>query len=113
MSPRGGWVAGRTAMRTIWGREPVAVAALARALLLCAVAFGLDLTTEQVAAVMLVVEGLLAFLTRRRVSPLRPRHRIPRGRRGMGDDGTGQPPPAGCPASSSGAKLGTQTRHRP
>lgn len=51
-------------------REPVAIAAALRALLLCAVLFGLDWTEEQVAAVVLAAELVLGLTVRGRVSPL-------------------------------------------
>jgi hypothetical protein len=54
---------------TILTREPVLVIALVAALLNAAVLFGLDLTTEQTAAVLVVVDAALAVLARSRVSP--------------------------------------------
>lgn len=50
--------------------EPVAVAAAVRALLVCAVAFGAELTGEQIAGVILVVETFSAFLIRSLVTPV-------------------------------------------
>lgn len=50
-------------------REPVAIAAVIRSAILCAVAFGLDWSPDQIAAVMLVVEGFAAILVRDRVTP--------------------------------------------
>lgn len=49
--------------------EPVAIAALIRAVILCAVAFGLQWTADQIAAVMLVVELTAALITRSKVTP--------------------------------------------
>lgn len=49
--------------------EPVAIAALIRAVILCAVAFGLQWTADQIAAVMLVVELTVALITRSKVTP--------------------------------------------
>ena len=57
----------------IWRRvldEPVAVGALLRALLVASMAFGLTMTNEQLAAVMLVVELALALFTRAKVTPM-------------------------------------------
>lgn len=47
-----------------WNAEPVAIAAAIRAVILCAVAFGLRWTPEQIAAVMLAVEAVMALVTR-------------------------------------------------
>lgn len=51
-------------------REPVAIVAFIRSVLLCAVLFGLDLSNEQIAGVVLVVEAGAALFTRSRVTPL-------------------------------------------
>ncbi len=45
-------------------KEPVAVGALIRAILLAFMAFGVTITPEQMGAVMLVVELALALFTR-------------------------------------------------
>lgn len=50
-------------------REPVAIAAAVRAVILAATAFGLEWTAEQIASVMLAVEAVLALLVRQRVTP--------------------------------------------
>lgn len=50
--------------------EPVAVAAAIRAVLLCAIAFGLGWTPEQIATFMVAVEAVLALITRQRVTPV-------------------------------------------
>jgi len=47
--------------------EPIAIAAAIRAVLLAAMAFGLDWTAEQLAAVMLAVELVLALFLRTQV----------------------------------------------
>lgn len=57
------------AARAAVAAEPVAVAALIRAVILCAVAFGLQWTVDQIAAVMVVVELAAAIITRSRVTP--------------------------------------------
>lgn len=48
----------------MFGREPVAITAAIRAVILCAVLFGLSLSPEQIAGVMLAVEAILALVTR-------------------------------------------------
>ena len=50
-----------------WNREPVAIAGAIRAVILCAVAFGLKWSPEQIAAVMLAVEAVLTLVTRQSV----------------------------------------------
>lgn len=47
----------------IFGRNPVLVGALVRSTLVLVTAFGLHLTTDQMAAIILVTETLLAFWT--------------------------------------------------
>lgn len=49
--------------------EPVLVVALVEAVLALVVAFGLDLTTEQTAGILLVTGAVLAFVARQRVVP--------------------------------------------
>lgn len=53
----------------MFGREPVAIAGAIRAVILCAVAFGLNWTSDQVAATMLAVEAVLTLIIRSRVTP--------------------------------------------
>ena len=50
-------------------REPVRWAALVRAVILCASAFGFQLSAEQTAAIMLLVEAVLAVVVRENVMP--------------------------------------------
>lgn len=50
-------------------REPAVIAAAVRAIILAATAFGLGWTAEQVAAVMLAVEAVLAVAVRQSVTP--------------------------------------------
>lgn len=57
-------------MNTIFGNEPVLVLAFLRALVVLAVTFGLSLTTEQVAAVYIVMELGLSLVARQRVTPV-------------------------------------------
>jgi len=49
----------------LFGREPVAIAAAIRAVILLAIAFGLRWTPEQIAAIMLAVEAILTVVVRR------------------------------------------------
>lgn len=51
-------------------REPVLVSGLVQALLAAAVAFGVDLTDEQVGALLAVTAAVLALVTRSQVSPV-------------------------------------------
>ena len=53
----------------MWGREPVAIAAAIRAIILCGVAFGLQWSPEQIAALMLAVEAVLGIFVRQSVVP--------------------------------------------
>jgi hypothetical protein len=53
----------------MFGREPVVIAAAVRAIIVCAVAFGLKWTPEQIGATMLAVEAILAVITRQSVTP--------------------------------------------
>ena len=49
--------------------EPVAIAAAVRAVLVAAVAFGLDWTGEQIASLVLAVELVLGLIVRSQVTP--------------------------------------------
>lgn len=50
-------------------REPTLIAGAVRALILAAVAFGLQLSPEQIGAVMLAVEAVLTLVNRALVTP--------------------------------------------
>lgn len=50
-------------------REPVVILALVAAVLNCAILFGLDITDEQTAAIIVVVDALLALVARSKVTP--------------------------------------------
>lgn len=50
--------------------EPVALSEAVRAVVLAAVAFGLDWSTEQVGAFMIAVGALFAAYTRSKVTPV-------------------------------------------
>ena len=57
---------------TLWqriAREPALITSAVRAALYCAVLFGLPLTDEQTAGVLLAVEAVLALITRAVVTP--------------------------------------------
>ena len=49
--------------------EPVMIAAAIRAVIVAAIAFGLDMTPEQMGSLMLAVEAILAVVTRSQVTP--------------------------------------------
>lgn len=51
--------------------EPVLVTALVQAILAMVVAFGLDLSAEQIGGVLAVTAALLAFVARAKVTPTR------------------------------------------
>lgn len=51
-------------------REPVAVAAAVRSVLLAVAAFGFDLSAEQVAAIAIAVETVLTLFVRSKVTPV-------------------------------------------
>ena len=53
-------------------REPALVSGAVAALIALLTAFGLDLTAEQVGAVLAVVSALLAFVVRSQVTPVPP-----------------------------------------
>lgn len=57
-------------MGNLWGREPAAVLAFVQAVVALAVAFGLDVTPEQVGAVTATTALALGLLTRSRVTPV-------------------------------------------
>ena len=54
----------------ILGNEPVLVLGFLRAVVVLAMAFGLNLTPEQIAAVYLVLELGLSLVARQRVTPV-------------------------------------------
>lgn len=53
----------------ILDREPVLILAFVRAVVVLVTAFGLQLTTEQIAAVYLVTEAVLSLIARQSVTP--------------------------------------------
>lgn len=56
-------------MSNLWGREPAAVVAFVGAVVTLLVAFGVELTQEQQAAIGAVVIALMAVVTRHNVTP--------------------------------------------
>lgn len=57
-------------MNALLDREPVLTLDLIKSGLMLAVAFGLDLTAEQIALVMTFATAALSYLTRARVTPV-------------------------------------------
>lgn len=53
---------------TLWGREPAMVVAFVGAVITLLVAFGLNLTDQQIGAIIAVVTLLLGLITRSQVS---------------------------------------------
>lgn len=66
----------RPSVRRWWQREPVLSLALLQAAIGVATAFGLDLTAEQVGAVMAFSAAALGWLAREQVTPMA----VPQGR---------------------------------
>jgi hypothetical protein len=56
-------------MTDLWNREPALVLGLVQTVLALLLAFGVDLTTEQVGAVLAVSAALLSLVVRRKVTP--------------------------------------------
>ena len=54
----------------IFNREPTLILGLIRAIIVLVTVFGLDLTSEQTAAVYLVAEAFLSLLNRQKVTPV-------------------------------------------
>jgi hypothetical protein len=59
----------------MFGREPVLILGLVRAIVVLVVAFGFDLSADQVAGIYLVAEAILSVLNRTVVSPVEPARR--------------------------------------
>lgn len=57
-------------MGSLLGREPVTILAAVRAIIVCAVAFGLSLSPAQMAALFVAIEAVLAVITRQVVTPM-------------------------------------------
>lgn len=56
-------------MKTLWGREPSMILATVSALISLGITFGLELTRDQVGAVMAATAMVLGLITRSQVSP--------------------------------------------
>lgn len=56
-------------MGTLWGREPALIVGAVQAVLALAVAFGVDLTPQQVGMILAATAAVLAVVTRQRVTP--------------------------------------------
>jgi len=54
----------------VWSREPVLFLGLVQAVITVVTVFGVDLTTEQVAAINLLTVAILSFIARSQVSPV-------------------------------------------
>lgn len=54
----------------MFDREPVLWLAAIRAVVVLVTAFGLNLSTEQVAAIYVVAEAILSLIARQRVEPV-------------------------------------------
>lgn len=54
---------------TLWGREPAMIVAFVQAIIVLGVAFGLNLTADQIGAILAVVAIVLGLITRSQVSP--------------------------------------------
>lgn len=63
LSPVGGTM-------NLWDREPALILGAVQAVLVLGVSFGLDLTTEQTAAILAATAAILAVVTRQRVTPI-------------------------------------------
>lgn len=53
---------------TLWGREPAMVVALVQAALVLGVSFGLDISAEQIAAILALSAIVLGLITRSQVT---------------------------------------------
>lgn len=59
-------------MGKLWGREPAMVLAFVQAIIALAIAFGLDLSAEQVGTISAVTAAILGLITRSQVTPDNP-----------------------------------------
>lgn len=57
-------------MRNLWNTEPALVLGAVQAILALLLAFGVDLTPEQIGAILAVSAAVLSLLVRRKVSPV-------------------------------------------
>ncbi len=56
-------------LSNLWGREPALILGLVQTVLALALAFGLDLSTEQTGAILAVSAAVLSVIVRSRVTP--------------------------------------------
>lgn len=54
----------------MFGREPVLILGLIRAIVVCAAAYGFELSAEQTAAIYLLAEAILSIINRQQVTPV-------------------------------------------
>ena len=57
-------------LSNLWGREPAMVLATMQAILALAIAFGLDLTDEQLGAILAASAAVMGLITRSQVTPV-------------------------------------------
>lgn len=56
-------------MKSLWSREPAAILGALQAVIALAISFGLELSAEQVGAVVAATAAVLALITRSQVTP--------------------------------------------
>lgn len=59
-------------MKNLWNREPVALVAALQTILALVVAFGLDLSEQQIGAILAAAAAVLGIVARSQVSPTPP-----------------------------------------
>ena len=59
-----------TRLANLWGREPAMILAVVQGALALVVAFGLQLSAEQIGAVLALSAAILGALTRSQVTPV-------------------------------------------
>jgi hypothetical protein len=57
-------------VKNLWSREPAAILGALQAVIALALSFGLELSTEQVGAILAATAAVLGLVTRSRVSPV-------------------------------------------
>lgn len=57
-------------MSTLWGREPAVIIGLIQAAIALAASFGLDMTPEQIGALVAITAAVLSVVTRSQVTPV-------------------------------------------
>ena len=58
-------------MKNLWSKEPAMILGTIQAILAAVTSFGLQLTTEQIGAIMTVSSMIIGLITRFRVSPVK------------------------------------------